>query len=59
VEECEQRGCPEVPTYGILRAELEFQSVGLVHVDRIRVEDFQIKEPFFEAFGGYECYSWR
>ena len=46
-----------VRTYWILRTELEFQSVGLVHIDRICVENFQIKEPFFEAFSGDERYS--
>ena len=32
-----------------MRTEFEFQSVGLVQVDRVGVEDFQIKEPFVET----------
>ena len=39
------------PTYWILRTELELQPVGLVHVEGIRVQNFEIEEPFFESLG--------
>jgi len=45
--------------YGVLRTELELQSVDLVQVDRIDVQNLQIKEPLIEAVGRNERYSWR
>jgi len=40
-------------------AEFEFQSVCLVHIERVLIKDLNIHEPFFEAFSGNERYAWR
>lgn len=48
----------EKRTDGVGSTEFEFQAKGLVHVNRICVEDLDVEEPLLEAFGGYEGDSW-
>ena len=41
----------------VLIAKGEFESVGLVLVERVGVEDFDVHLPFFEVFGLDDCDS--
>lgn len=42
----------------IVVAEAEAKTVGLILIQRIRIQDTNVHEPFFEVVGFHQCYSW-
>lgn len=49
----------DIGTDRIVRAEFELETVGLVFVQRVVVEDLDVHEPFVEAFCLHQDYAGR